>query len=91
MSKFCLLQLGHDDYSVNLSLLDRRYFHIILEQIGEICIGIMRRGEHFPFKFDLSKREDRVATMIDAISVAHWQVAHVLTRVAEQAVEFQNG
>ena len=51
----------------------------------------MRRGELFPFKFDLSKREDRVATMIDAISVAHWQVAHVLTRVAEQTVEFQNG
>ena len=75
---------------MGLSFVDGRNLHVIFEKVGEICIGIIRRGELFPFEFYCCERKNGVASVVYSVAVTDGKIAHMVAGVAEQLIGFED-
>lgn len=69
----------------------RRYLHVVLVEVGQVGIGICRRGKPFAFKLYFPEREDAVRAVHDAVTVVVERVRHVFAAASEQAQQCPYG
>lgn len=55
---------------MGLSFFDGWNLHVIFEEVGEICVGIIGCGKCFPFEFYVCEGENGVAPVVYSVAVA---------------------